>query len=71
MSRDPKYIRKNYTWAEAIFWANEFIFQENEKTEEGRKRNKALEVKENIEENKDFYDAEFAKLDLYLKKQNE
>ena len=60
-----------YTWSGAVFWAEQYIYQENEQTEEGRKRNKAIDVKNNIEENKEFYENEFEKLELFLKKQNE
>lgn len=68
MSIDPKAIMKKYTWSELNFWAKWYIYIENEKTEEWRKHNIAISNKAHIEKNKEFYDAEFKKLDLYLKK---
>lgn len=71
MSLDPKRIIKEYTWREVIYWAEWYIYHDNEKTEEGRKANRTYENKQHIDANREEYEKEFAKLDLYLKKQKE
>ena len=68
---DPKKVMENYSWREVIYWSNWYIYHENEETEEGRKLNRTYETKEHIEENKEYYDEEFKKLDLYLNKLNQ
>ena len=62
---------QTYTWREVIHWVNWAIYHENEKTEEGRKLNKTYENKENIEQNRGYYEEQFSKIDLYLKKLNQ
>lgn len=69
MARDPKYIMQNYSWSELTYWAKWYVYQDNEQTKEWRERNRALENNDHIDKNKDFYEKEFEKLDLYLKKQ--
>lgn len=71
MSKDPRAIMETYSWREVVYWAEWYIYHENEKTEEGRKANKTHETKQHIEENRDYYEGEFSKIDLYLKKQKE
>lgn len=68
MSIDPNKLLETYTWRQIQFRTKHYLYLEREKTEKGREENQKEDNKRKIDKNKAELEAEFAKLENYLKK---
>lgn len=66
MSIDPSRLIKTYTWSQLSFWTKHYLYNERNKTEEGRKENKREDNKDYIEKNKEEIEKSMRNIDKYL-----